>query len=199
MPQPPGAEPPSAEADTSDGTGGTGGSPSISLVRARRDEQLARPDEPVRPPELAERRLDLGPRRVALAGIEPREHLVEGAERLALEAGALRRRLHDERRLHAAHLDLREARGVELLADRGARERPREPRRRRRQRRPPPDDPDRDREERVPVGLGEDDRGVAAAGAERPAYLRERGRLVRHVHQPEPRDRRVERTVLDVE
>src|SRR5581483_1266709 len=101
MPQPPGAEPPSPKRTRRTGLGEPGGSPSISSVRARGDEQLARPDEPVRPLELAERRLDLGPRRVALARIEPREHLVEGAERLALEAGALRRRLHDERRLHA--------------------------------------------------------------------------------------------------
>src|SRR5439155_15401553 len=114
---------------------------------------------------------------ILLARREAGEHLVECAERLALEPGALRRACDPQRRGDAVHLDVMETRLCEQFADTGRAERAGKPGRRRRQLRSPADDPDRHREEPVAVGLGEHDRPDATAGPQRDARPGESPRL----------------------
>src|ERR1700758_394551 len=82
------------------------------LLRGSSDEQLARPAEPVRPLELPQARLDLGPSKLPLTLADACEHRVEGAKGLPLEANALGGRREAHRRLDRLNLDLAKARGL---------------------------------------------------------------------------------------
>ena len=73
------------------------------------------------------------------------------------------------------------------------------PGRRRRQLGAAADDADRDGEEPVALRGRVDDRGDAAARAQRAAHAGQRGLLVREVDQPDPGDDRIEAGLLDVE
>src|SRR5947207_8036517 len=113
--------------------------PSRRLRRADADDQLAGSLEAVRPLVLPQRLADLGPGRLALGLAETGQHLVQRAERLALEAQALGGRGHPQRRLDRPDLDVAEAGppvGLLEHARRAQAERPVLPRRRRRQRGP---------------------------------------------------------------
>ena len=149
--------------------------------------------------ELPERGLDLCPGCLTRRLVELGQHLVQRAERLPLELGALGRRGEPERSVEPLHLHLAEPCFLEQLAEVRGRERPREARAGRRQLGVPADDRDRHREEAVPLGLGEDDRRIASADAQRLPGGGECSELVRQVHQSEPGDGCVEGAGLDVE
>ena len=131
------------------------------------------------------------PRPLARRLGEPGEHLMERTERLPLEPRALGRRGKPQRRF-----DARCTRRPRNPASRAAPRAPSavngpgQPRAGRRQLGEAPDDRDRDREEAVAVGLGEDDRRVAAARRAGPhGRCGERAGLSGRYIRPEPGDR----------
>ena len=131
------------------------------------------------------------------ARVEPGHHLVQRAERLALEAHALGRTRQLHRRRHLAHLDVAQAR----LRERGLehavaaeRERPRLAGQRRRQLRALADDLHRDREEGV-ASRASSRRSppTRPPGFERVLHAGQRALLVGKVDQADAADDGVER------
>src|SRR5512133_3930985 len=121
-------------------------------ARARGDEQAAWPGESPRALEGRQRLADLGPRGLTFGLRQPGEHLVQGTERLALEAQALRGRCQPQGRVDAADLDVAESSVGEFgreHAGAAQAERPGLPGQRRPEVCPAPDDRHRDREEPV--------------------------------------------------
>ena len=78
-------------------------------------------------------------------------------------------------------------------------ERPRLPRRRWRQVCPAPDDADRDREERVALRCGVDDRRDPPPWSQHPAGFGQCSLLVREIDQPDPGGDDIERVVRDIQ
>src|SRR5258708_25767897 len=171
-------------------------------TRRRSDEQLARARERAVALELAQRLLDLAPGFLAPAGVETRHHLVERAERFALEAHALGRRDGLERRRDCAHLDVAEARVLErLLQDAGPSqaEGTRLSRRGGSQIRATPDDAHGDREELVALGRRVNYGAEPAPRLERALHARERPPPPAEVAEAHPRHDGVEAGLGHVE
>ena len=134
------------------------------------DQQLARSLEASRRVELLERGPDLRPRSLLVGRREARQHLVQRAERFALEADAFRRARELHRCIDPVHADVAESGALERGREHAVgteRERSRLSGQRRRKRCAAADDRDRRGEECIAIRRRVDDRRELAAGLQR--------------------------------